>query len=174
MEITTFWDPCLTVEGGGEKYGDSVPAVFFHPQVTSSHFCNTWTASLPARYVGGLGSERPTQLPRKRHSTPTTSRRVDQHWNTAGVWSKKSLVKIFSGGCTWRVLVQGFYRWRGDLCCQEPTSFRVHGRKGYIIAQIAVYLYALLDKFSHKKVFASDPWHVAQPGSIRNLTIQTK
>ena len=31
----------LTVEGGGEKYGDSVPAVFFHPQVTSSHFCNT-------------------------------------------------------------------------------------------------------------------------------------
>ena len=24
------------------------------------------------------------------------------------------------------------------------------------------------------KVFASDPWHLAQPGSIRNLTIQTK
>ena len=28
--------------------------------------------------------------------------------------------------------------------------------------------------FSLKKVFASDPWHLAQPGSIRNLTIQTK
>ena len=24
------------------------------------------------------------------------------------------------------------------------------------------------------QVFASDPWHLAQPGSIRNLTIQTK
>ena len=25
----------LTVEGGGEAYGDSVPAIFFHPHVTS-------------------------------------------------------------------------------------------------------------------------------------------
>ena len=25
-----------------------------------------------------------------------------------------------------------------------------------------------------RQVFASDPWHLAQPGSIRNLTIQTK
>ena len=28
--------------------------------------------------------------------------------------------------------------------------------------------------FFIEKVFASDPWHLAQPGSIRNLTIQTK
>ena len=39
---------------------------------------------------------------------------------------------------------------------------------------LSLHKYALLDKFSHKKVFASDPWHQAQPGSIRNLTIQTK
>ena len=30
------------------------------------------------------------------------------------------------------------------------------------------------EKFSKVKVFASDPWHEAQPGAIRELTIKTK
>ena len=30
------------------------------------------------------------------------------------------------------------------------------------------------DLLFFQQVFASDPWHLAQPGSIRNLTIQTK
>ena len=75
-----------------------------------------------------------------------------------------------------RVLVEDLDRWGGSFFGQEPVGNRVQRCEGkkYSFSRFILKCIKICFTFSLKKVFASDPWHLAQPGSIRNLTIQTK
>jgi len=114
----------LTVEGGGEAYGDSVPAIFFHPH----------HGMLVISAVNG------------QHNFHAN---VTQHRPNLGQWTNIKISQELFLGEFW-------------------LKISIGGREVFAVKN------QLPTEFSNVKVFASDPWHLAQPGSIRNLTIQTK
>jgi len=114
----------LTVEGGGEAYGDSVPAIFFHPH----------HGMLVISAVNG------------QHNFHAN---VTQHRPNLGQWTSIEISQELVSGEFW-------------------LKISIGGREVFAVNN------QLPTEFSSVKVFASDPWHLAQPGSIRNLTIQTK
>ena len=90
------------------------------------------------------------------------------------VWLK--MASSDPGAFPRRVLVEDLDRWGGSFFGQEPVGNRVQRCEGkkYSFSRFILKCIKTCFTFSLKKVFASDPWHLAQPGSIRNLTIQTK